>query len=59
MPTYAYECPNGHPYEERRSMSDDQQRTICPKPDCAQPLRRVYDAVPISFKGKGFYSSRG
>ena len=59
MPTYTYRCENGHPYEEHRSMTEDQQQTVCPKPDCGATLRRLYDAAPIQFKGKGFYSSRG
>jgi predicted nucleic acid-binding Zn ribbon protein len=40
-------------------MADSQQRTVCPETDCGSPLIRLYDPAPISFKGKGFYSSGG
>lgn len=60
MPTYEYECEaNGHPYDETRGMSDPQQRTICPKPDCGSPLKRKWNTPPITFKGRGFYANGG
>jgi putative FmdB family regulatory protein len=59
MPTYAYECEEGHPYEEARGMSDPQQREVCPKPDCAKSLRRKFESSSILFKGRGFYSTGG
>lgn len=59
MPTYQYVCEVGHPYEEVRGMSDPQQRTVCPKPDCAKPLKRKFETAPIMFKGRGFYSTGG
>jgi putative FmdB family regulatory protein len=59
MPTYSYECEVGHSYEEVRGMSDPQQRTACPKSDCAKPLKRKFETTPIMFKGQGFYSNRG
>lgn len=60
MPTYVYRCEaHDHLYEETRAMADDPQRTSCPKPDCGSPLKRVWHAAPITFKGSGFYSSRG
>lgn len=60
MPTYAYQCEaHGHQYSEYRSMTEDQQRTTCPKPGCDSPLKRIWDSAPIQFKGTGFYSSRG
>jgi putative FmdB family regulatory protein len=59
MPTYCYTCESGHPYEEVRAMSEEQQRTVCPKPDCAKPLKRVFETAPIMFKGRGFYSTGG
>lgn len=60
MPTYDYKCEaNGHPYREVRPMSEDQQRTTCPKPDCGSPLKRVFESSPVLFKGRGFYSTGG
>ena len=58
MPTYEYECEeNQHPYSETRSIHEDQQRTICPKPDCGSLLKRVYSPAATAFKGDGFYSN--
>lgn len=60
MPTYEYVCKgNGHPYTEIRSMSEQQQRTICAKPDCGSILIRKFGTPPITFKGGGFSSQRG
>ena len=59
MPTYVYTCEVGHVYKEVRKMSEPQQRTTCPKPDCATTLKRKFDTSPIMFKGKGFYSTGG
>lgn len=59
MATYEYVCTNGHPYTEVRGMTEEQQRTLCPKPDCSTPLKRVYSSAPVIFKGKGFYKTGG
>lgn len=59
MPTYSYECLNGHPYKEERGMRDPQQRTTCPKPGCGKELKRKFETSPIMFKGPGFYSKGG
>jgi len=59
MPTYNYRCTTGHPYSEYRGMTDPQQRTTCPKPDCGATLLRVFESTPITFKGRGFYSTGG
>jgi putative FmdB family regulatory protein len=54
VPTYHYRCKNcGHDFTQVQSFTDD-ALTICP--NCGKPqLRKVYSAVPISFKGHGFY----
>ena len=54
MPTYHYRCKNcGYDFTEQQSFNDD-PITVCPK--CSQvQVRKVYSAVPIEFKGHGFY----
>ena len=54
MPTYRYRCKNcGYDFEQEQSFSDA-PLTVCPK--CGQKmLRKVFSAVPIEFKGSGFY----
>ena len=54
MPTYHYRCKNcGYDFTEQQSFNDD-PITVCPK--CSQEqVRKVYSAVPIEFKGLGFY----
>lgn len=60
MPTYKYQCEkNSHSYSETRSMNEDQAKTVCPKPDCGSPLKRVFETSAIMFKGRGFYSTGG
>jgi len=53
MPTYTYECPAGHRFEEFHSMTDDRARR-CPK--CKRKARRVPSGgAGLLFKGSGFY----
>ncbi|MBF1666735.1 MAG: FmdB family zinc ribbon protein [Scardovia wiggsiae] len=54
MPTYHYCCRNcGYDFTEVRSFNDD-PLTRCPR--CGQDqVHQVYSAVPISFRGHGFY----
>jgi len=59
MPTYLYECENGHEYEETRGMSEDQKQSICVNPGCGAKLIRKFSAPSISFKGTGFNATRG
>lgn len=55
MPTYEYRCKDcGHEFEAQQAFSDD-PLTECP--DCAGPVRKVFGAVGISFKGSGFYKT--
>ncbi len=59
MPTYSYACEIGHPYIETRGISDPQQRTTCPKPDCAKKLKRKFENTAVVFKGKGILTLTG
>lgn len=53
MPMYDYECNDcAAEFEVRRSFND-QSEVCCPK--CKGRSRRVFSAVPIVFKGPGFY----
>ncbi|WP_169172639.1 FmdB family zinc ribbon protein [Bifidobacterium oedipodis] len=54
MPTYHYRCKNcGYDFTEVQSFTDD-AITVCPK--CSEEqVHKVYSAVPIEFKGHGFY----
>ena len=55
MPTYEYECTRCPcRFELRRSFSDD---TPVSCPDCGSEVQRIFTAVPIIFKGSGFYST--
>lgn len=59
MATYEYRCEEGHPYTEVRPMTEEQQRTICPDPNCATKLIRVFGSTAVVFKGRGFYKTGG
>ncbi|MDQ0379075.1 FmdB family zinc ribbon protein [Amycolatopsis thermophila] len=53
MPTYQYACKEcGHRFEAVQSFSDA-SLTQCP--ECTGPLRKLYGAVGVIFKGSGFY----
>ncbi|WP_084143490.1 FmdB family zinc ribbon protein [Amycolatopsis taiwanensis] len=53
MPTYQYACKEcGHRFEAVQSFSDA-SLTECPQ--CTGPLRKLYGAVGVIFKGSGFY----
>jgi putative FmdB family regulatory protein len=55
MPTYEYACTNaecGNRFDLVQSFSDP-AATECPV--CGQPVRKVYGAVGVVFKGSGFY----
>ena len=59
MPIYEYKCDEcANRFELRRSFNDDDGPS-CPK--CKGKARRVFCAVPVIFKGSGFYvtDSRG
>lgn len=57
MATYEYKCPEGHLYTEVRSMLEDEKQKDCA--ECGKPLRKIFSAPPITFKGGGFHASHG
>lgn len=53
MPTYDYECPDGHRFELFQRMSDD---PVAACPECGQNARRqISGGAGFLFKGDGFY----
>jgi putative FmdB family regulatory protein len=53
MPTYEYECPDGHQFEKLQKMSD-KPRATCPV--CGKPaVRKISGGAGLVFKGSGFY----
>lgn len=53
MPTYDYECPNGHRFDLFQRMSDEPV-SVCP--ECGAPAqRRISGGAGFLFKGEGFY----
>lgn len=53
MPIYEYKCNDCSTRFELRRSFDDESESPCPK--CKGKTRRVLSAVPIIFKGSGFY----
>lgn len=55
MPLYDYECVAcGHVYELRQSFSAE---PVDACPQCAGTSKRRFHAVPIIYKGTGFYTT--
>ena len=55
MPYYEYRCDEcDDTFEVFQSMNDD-PLTTCPH--CSSPIRRLFSASSIIFKGSGFYST--
>jgi putative FmdB family regulatory protein len=53
MPTYEYECPEGHAFEKFQKMTD-KPRTKCPV--CGKPAtRKISGGAALVFRGSGFY----
>ena len=53
MPTYEYQCLEcNHKFEVNQSMNDEPLKS-CIK--CGKPVRKLYNAAGIIFKGSGFY----
>jgi len=53
MPTYEYECPEGHEFELFQKMSE-KPRAKCPV--CGKPaVRQISGGAGLVFKGSGFY----
>ena len=53
MPTYQYACTECDERLEAVQKFTDDPLTVCDA--CGGPLRKVYSAVGIVFKGSGFY----
>src|SRR5690348_4733456 len=59
MPLYDYACTQcGRTHEVRHGFNETYDRAC---EACGAPLRRVFNAAPVLFKGSGFYvtDSRG
>jgi len=55
MPLYDYQCPScSHEFELRQSFNADPY-TICPR--CEAVSQRKFHAVPVIYKGSGFYTT--
>ncbi len=53
MPLYDYACTKcGHTFEVRHGFDESHDK---PCPLCGAPVRRVFNAAPVLFKGSGFY----
>jgi putative FmdB family regulatory protein len=53
MPTYEYECPDGHRFEKFQKMTD-KPRAKCPT--CGRTAtRQISGGAGLVFKGSGFY----
>jgi putative FmdB family regulatory protein len=53
MPLYDYACAQcGHTVEVRHGFNETYQD---PCTVCGAPVRRVFNAAPVLFKGSGFY----
>lgn len=55
MPIYEYKCTDCSTQFELRHGFDTETELPCPK--CKGKTRRVFSAVPIIFKGSGFYTT--
>jgi putative FmdB family regulatory protein len=53
MPTYEYECPEGHAFEKFQKIND-KPRAKCPV--CGKPAsRKISGGAGLVFRGSGFY----
>jgi putative FmdB family regulatory protein len=53
MPTYEYECPEGHEFEKFQKMTD-KPRAKCPT--CGKAaVRKISGGAGLVFRGTGFY----
>ncbi len=53
MPTYEYECPEGHTFEKFQKITD-KSRGKCPS--CGKPAtRKISGGAGLVFRGSGFY----
>lgn len=56
MPTYEYECENCGIFELQQKMTEEPLKT-CPGVGCGKSVKRILSAVPVHFKGSGFFST--
>ena len=54
MPTYEYQCSQGHQYELVEGFDAPTEQDC---PDCGSSARRVPSLPAVIFKGSGFYST--
>ena len=55
MPRYDYQCTScGHEFELTQSFKEAGTGTC---PECSGAGQRVYHAVPVIYKGSGFYTT--
>jgi len=55
LPRYDYQCKScGNEFELRQSFSEAGSGTC---PECSGEGRRVFHAVPVIYKGSGFYTT--
>jgi putative FmdB family regulatory protein len=53
MPTYEYQCPEGHDFELFQKMSEKPRAKF---PVCGKPaMRKISGGAGLVFKGSGFY----
>jgi putative FmdB family regulatory protein len=53
MPTYSYRCTAcDHAFDIVQAFSDDSLSTC---PECGKALRKVFNAIGVTFQGSGFY----
>jgi len=53
MPTYDYECPEGHRFEVFQKMTDE---PVAACPECGSAAtRKISGGAGFLFKGEGFY----
>ena len=55
MPRYDYRCVECDNYFELRQSFSEAGKGTCP--ECSGEGRRVYHAVPVIYKGSGFYTT--
>ena len=55
MPRYAYRCTTcDHEYDQRQSFGAPSEGEC---PECSGTARRIFHAVPVIYKGSGFYTT--
>jgi putative FmdB family regulatory protein len=55
VPTYEYQCKSCGKHHDVVQRFGDDALTQCPS--CGGPLRKVFGAVGVVFKGSGFYKT--